>query len=343
MSKKAYLESLMNIDKQFIEAFHYCYNSKIPDGFKDVSDVIIAGMGGSIFGGLTVKEGYSSEKLFLPITLISDYNLPEYADEKTLVICTSYSGNTEETLSIFEEASSRGCRIYGLTSGGKLAEYIREEDDRTFGYIFSNKYNPSSVPRVGMGYTIGGTIGILANLGLLDVKISEIEDLATYINLFVNKIASEEVLISQISLKIFDKVPIIIGAEHTNAATHIWRNFYNETAKSLAFNLSIPDMNHHFLDGLSYPSKLKDTHVFVFTNSTLYNERIKKRIDITRSIVKRADIDEFSITLHGKTRIKEIFELIIIGSFISLNIAEQNGENPSSNEKVDQLKLALDN
>lgn len=343
MSKQAYLESLKNLDKQFIEAFHYCYNLKIPDGFKNISDVVIAGMGGSIFGGLAVKEGFAADKLFLPVTLISDYALPEYADEKTLVICSSYSGNTEETLSIYEEAASRGCCVFGLTSGGQLADFIRQGDDRVFGYIFSNKYNPSGVPRVGIGYTIGATIGVLANLGFLDIKVTEIEDLATYVNLFINKIAAEEVLISQISLKVFEKIPVFVGAEHINAATHIWRNFYNETAKSMAFNLNLPDMNHHFLDGLEYPSHIKDTHVFVFANSTLYNERTKKRVEISRSIIKKAGIDEFSITLHGKTRIKEIFELIIIGSFISLYIAEQNNEDPSTNEKVDYLKSALDN
>lgn len=286
-----------------------------------------------------MQSVFSTDKLLLPLTLISDYNLPEYADEKTLLITTSYSGNTEEILSTFKQGSEKGCKIVSITSGGKLKAQAEKKDFPV--YAFNPKNNPSGAPRTAVGYTIGATLAVFSKLGLLNFSNQEAKETYQYMKNFVKVIQKDQRMPSQLSQKILGRIPIFVSAEHLTAGTHIWRNFLNETSKHVGFTYEIPNMNHHFLDGLLHPRQLKDDFIFVYVMSKHYSADIRSRFEITRELTKKAGMLDVSITLGGNGRLNELLELITIGSVISYNIAGFHKADPTTNEMVDYLKSQL--
>lgn len=339
MPKDSYLNSIYSYADQFKQAWDEVKHLEFYEDHKAASDAIVGGMGASIFGGLVLKSVFENDKLLIPVNLVSDYHLPEYADEKTLLIPTSYSGNTEETLNIFDEGWDKGCPMVTITSGGKLQ--TKSENKELPSYVFDTKNNPSKAPRTGFGYNLGATLGIFSKLGLLDFKNKDAEDSYKYLKGFTKLIQKDEKMPTQIAQKIVGRIPVFITAEHLTSGAHIWRNFLNETSKHVGFTYEIPNMNHHFLDGLLHPRNLKDNFIFIYVFSKHYSKRVQDRFEITRQITKKAGMLDVSITLGGKGKLNELLELITIGSVISYNIAKFHGADPSTNEMVDLLKKEL--
>lgn len=339
MPKDAYLKSIYSYPDQFKQAWTEIRKLDFGEEYSEVGDAIISGMGASIFGGLVMKSAFAEDKLHLPVTTISNYNLPEYADEKTLLVTTSYSGNTEETLSAFDQGQDKGCPTVSITTGGKLEARSIKENSPV--YAFKPKNNPSGAPRTAVGYTIGATLGLFSKLGMLDFSENDAKATYTYLKNFINAIQKDDRMTSQVAQKAMTRFPVFISAEHLTSGAHIWRNFLNETSKHIGFTYEIPDMNHHFLDGLSFPAQIKDNFIFIYLVSGHYSPQIKKRFDITREITKKAGILDVSITLGGKGKLNEILELIIIGSIISYNLSKYHQVDPSTNEMVDFLKSKL--
>lgn len=342
MPQDTYLKSIYSYPAQFKQAWDESTSIQIPSEYNEINDVIISGMGGSIFGGLAVKSVFANESdgLLAPVSLVTGYDLPEYADEKTLVIATSYSGNTEETLSVFEQAVEKGCKVIVITTGGMLEKKANEYDLPA--YIFDPKFNYAEAPRTGLGYVIGATFGVLSKLDLLVFSDSESKKTFRYMSNFINMMKDEDRLPVQVAQKILGRIPIFVSAEHLSAGAHIWRNFLNETSKHIGFVSEIPDMNHHFLDGVLFPKQTKDNFLFVYINSNHYHARINKRFKISREITKKAGLLDISVTLGGNGKLNELFELIIIGSLVSFNLSRIHGANPATNEMVDYLKTSLD-
>jgi len=336
---KNYLSSINSYGKQFKEAWTKSKQVEFPFEYGGISDVIVAGMGGSAFPGFIIKSVFCDDKFLVPLDVVNRYELPGYADERTLVIATSYSGNTEETLSIVKQAKERGCKVVVIAAGGKLASLMQSENFP--GYVFDLKNNPSHAPRTSVGYLLGATMGILANLKLLNFSDKEALETSNYIESFIKFLNKDNKLAAQISQKLLGSAPIFIASEHLVAGAHIWRNFFNETAKNVAFMYEIPEMNHHFLDSLIYPKEFSEHSAFVFIRSDFYGEQIKKRFDISRHIVKKAGYKDMAITLSASTKFNQVWELIIIGSLVSYQLAKIHGVNPSSNEFVDYLKANL--
>jgi glucose/mannose-6-phosphate isomerase len=336
---KNYLNSINSYAKQFKEAWSKSKQVEFPFEYGGFSDVIIAGMGGSAFGGFIIKAVFCDDKFLVPLEIVNRYELPSYADERTLVLATSYSGNTEETLSVVRQAKDRGCKVVVIASGGKLASLMQSENFP--GYIFDTKHNPSNAPRTSIGYLLGATMGILANLKLLNFSDKEAQETSNYIETFIKFLNKDNKLPTQISQKLLGSAPIFIAGEHLVPGAHIWRNFFNETAKNVAFMYEIPEMNHHFLDSLIHPKEFIEHSAFVFIKSDFYNDQIKKRFDISRHVVKKAGYKDMAITLSASTKFSQVWELIIIGSLVSYQMAKIHGVNPSSNEFVDYLKANL--
>jgi len=339
MSKSAYLKSIASYHEQLRTSWKDVTAIQFTHEYKRVSDVIITGMGASNFGYRVLVSAFSNTRLILPVNLVNGYELPEYADEKTLFIATSYSGETEEVLTTLKEAKSKGCVIYAITSGGKLAKMINSGEIP--GYIFTTKYNPSGAPRTSIGYTIGATLGLLAKLGHLELAVKEFNEFVDFVEAYTKIILKNDDFIDSIASQIDGKIPVFITSEHLESAIHIWRNFLNETSKNIAFSYNVPAMNHHFLDGLKYPKSARDNLIFVYALSKLHSDKNKVRLRVSRDVNKKYGYTDMGIDLNGGTRLKEIFELIILGSVVSYKLADTRGEDPASNEMVDYLKSEL--
>ena len=218
-----------------------------PANYKFIENIVIAGMGGSAYGGHVVLSLFRNQ-LKIPFIIHSDYGLPQFVNENSLVVLESYSGSTEESLSAGEEAKKRGAKITGLTSGGKLAEFLKFNNYPSL--IFDPKHNPSGQPRLASGYMVLGTIALLNQMRLLNVSDQEVSNTVENLNKQQKNIMEKAKTLAQ---EIQGYIPVIFAAEHLVGNAHILRNQFNETSKSFSAFEDIPELNHHLLEGLKNP------------------------------------------------------------------------------------------
>lgn len=304
-----------------------------PEEYKDIENIVICGMGGSAYGGHVVKELFK-DTLALPIYVNSDYQLPAFVGPKTLVVLTSYSGSTEESVANSQEALTRGAKITGVTSGGKLREFLQSQNVPAL--IFNSQFNPSNQPRLGTGYIILGTIALLNQLGVLTVTdaaaqtaISELE-------------ANHEIIktqAQQAAQKIMGFLPMIFGADFLVGNAHIMRNQFNETSKTFSAFSEIPELNHHLMEGLKYPADKK--LIALILNSNFYIDRVAKRTQLTQDVVAKNNIPVVMYTPLGSDKLSQMLNVLSFGGYVTVYLGLLYGEDPSLIPWVDYFKEQL--
>ena len=305
----------------------------LPAEYSEVENIVFSGMGGSALGAQIVYHLYKNT-LSLPFYVNNDYTLPNFANENTLVILSSYSGTTEEILASAQDALKRGCKVTALTTSGALAE-VMSKNNKPF-IQFDLRNNPSNQPRLGSGYTILGTLIILSASGLLKLDPSEVlEDIYAAKNNFDNSRSNA----IEIAKNIVGYVPVIVASEFLNGCSHVMRNQINECSKSLAFNFPIPELNHHLMEGLKNPQdkKLK----FIFIESNLYSEKNTKRMNITKDVVNKNKILYVSYAPRSTSNISQALETVSFGGLLSFYLAILYGIDPSPIPWVDYFKEKL--
>lgn len=301
--------------------------------FGEVRNIVFSGMGGSSYGAHVVTSLYKYT-LDIPVYTNNDYDLPEFVDEKSLVIIASYSGSTEEALSSLEEAKERSAKIIVLTSGGKLAEAVK--DSAFDGVIFEAKNNPSGQPRLGTGYMVLGTIEILGKIHMIDI---DPDFIANTIDELGSKHEQIKDKAREISQKIDGFIPIIFGASHLSGNAHIIRNQFNETSKSFSSYHEIPEANHHLLEGLKNPVDRK--LIALLLNSQLYGEIIKKRMGLTAEVFEKNNTASISYEALTSSNLAQVLEVLMFGSYLTFYLGILYDQDPSLIPWVDFFKEKL--
>lgn len=335
-------ESIKNLSKQCQAAWNDVASLDLPSSFSTASSIIFSGMGGSSYGGRIIKNLYF-DKVNVPVDIISDYHLPGYANKESLVIAASYSGSTEETISCINDALRIGCKIIGISSGGKLFDLLSSAHKPV--YKFNPVYNPSLQPRMGQGYMQIGQIAILNKLGYLKLTDGEfanvIKDLnENQISLDIEMLQNNNIA-KQLAVVFQNKIVNIIGAEFLEGAIHSIRNPFHETGKHFANYFILPELNHHLMEGLFFPSSNKKNLLFFLIGSDLYSERIKKRMNLTEEVIKKNDIKAVKLEMKSLSKIGQVFELIQIGSFITFYLSMLHNLDPVKIPWVDYFKDKL--
>ncbi len=304
-----------------------------PQDFRSIKNIVVCGMGGSSYGG-RISLPFFKDQLKVPIYTNDDYHLPAYVNEDTLIILSSYSGTTEETLTCGQEALTRKAKITGLTTGGELGNFL--ESNNFTALIFEPKYNPSGQPRLGTGYTVFGAISILNQLGLVAVN----DDVTAMLDSLEKQ--QEEIKNKAIEMAklVYGKIPVVFAAEFLKGNAYIIRNQCNETAKSFSAFSELPDLNHHLMEGLKNPP---DKKLFVlFINSDLYSDKLSKRVELTKDVVGKNNVlfDEYKA--QGSTKLSQVLEVLSFGAYITLYLAFLYGQDPSVIPWVDYFKEQLE-
>lgn len=302
--------------------------------FRNISNIISIGMGGSSLGADFIKSVFY-ENLKVPIYIIRDYNPPKFINKNSLVFLISYSGNTEEVIYEFYKIKKITKKIIIVSSGGKLENLAKRNK---ISFIKINPINnPCAQPRVGIGYQIGPFIMILKNLNLLDVNINEIKKSIRTIDINTIKNTAKK-----LSYKLKDKSIIIISSEHFVGNIHIFANQLNETSKQFAFWFTLPEMNHHLLEGLNFPKECIEKYFyFIFIKSKKFYKRTILRYKITQEILKKRKIKFKEIEISGMSRFQESLKLLLLSSFISFYLGILNKIDPSEIPWVNFLKQKL--
>lgn len=305
----------------------------LPSEITDIKNIVFCGMGASVYGALVVKALQGPEMPF-PVEIISDYHLPAFVDNNTLVVLTSYSGTTEEVLSCAQEAKAKGAQMVVITKGGALAEFAHENNLPA--YIFDAKLNPAGVPRLGNGYTILGLIGLLNKMRIIIVEEREIENAIIRLKEKFGEIKMRAMKDSQTYV---DTIPVVFAAEHLSGNGQILRNQFNETSKTFSAYYLIPDLNHHLMEGLQFPKEAKLK--FLILNSPNYSPKIKKRMGLTIDVVKQNNRKVEEFLTSGQTVYDDFLEVLTYGCFLTLYLGLAYGQNPAVNPWVDYFKEKL--
>jgi glucose/mannose-6-phosphate isomerase len=306
---------------------------KFPQNYQKSEIIVISGMGGSIYNYYVINS-FFYDSLKIPCLMVNGYSLPASVDYHTLFIGSSYSGSTEETIFSTQEAIRNKSLVTAVTSGSKLAELMKK-NNLPF-YQFAPKFNPCGQPRIGLGYTIFGPILILTKLNYIRLNISALRKSISVLKINDRDIQKKA---DQIKDKLKEKIVIFVGAEHLAGNVHIVRNQLNETAKSFAEYHLIPELNHHLMEGLTYPKNKR--MIFIFYNSNYYDERNSKRMEVTKKILKKQNIDYLDIPFAAKDKMEEFLFYLQFGSYLSFLLGIDYGVNPSLIPWVDYFKKQL--
>jgi glucose/mannose-6-phosphate isomerase len=304
----------------------------MPDEYKRIKNVVICGMGGSAYGG-HVAVSLFHDSLTVPVIINSDYHLPGFVNEDTLVLLTSYSGSTEEVLACGEEAKRRNAKIAGFSSGGKLGDFLK---DTYPGFTFEPKFNPSGQPRLGTGYMIMSTIVLLRAAGVMTIPDEEVKKSIDELRSSQNDI---QITAQGLAQQLIGYLPVIMTAEFLNGNGHIMRNQFNETSKVFTAYAAVPELNHHLLEGLKNPEGHKLMTLLI--TSELYSDKIKKRMVLTEDVIRQNNVPVAKYQAGGTTPLSQVLNVLCLGGYVTVYLALLYGLDPSLIPWVNYFKEKL--
>lgn len=331
LDKSNVFASVENLFNQITHAFEEASKVIVPDIYQNIDNIIMCGMGGSGLAGRVIESVYND--LPIPLIRVNDYNLPAFVNEKSLVICSSYSGNTEETIENANQAIAKNAKWMVITASGKLLDLAKQHGVPF--YQINPTFNPSNQPRMAIGYSVIGQLVLVAKTGLLTFTQDDIEKIVLAMK------GIDVTLAKQMAKSLAGKVILYIASGHLVGPTHVSNNQLNENAKNLSFDFQIPELNHHLMEGLRNPIDNKEDFVALLIESDLHSERIKKRFEITKEVFEKNGIQTQSFKCLADSKIAEAFEMIQFGAYIAFYISMLNGIDPSPIPWVDYFKEKL--
>lgn len=324
-------ESIIQFPDQFKQVMSDIPMQHVPHECMLVKNIVLAGMGGSALAG-RILQSLDQQLLKVPFTVSTEFNLPNFVDEQTLVIVSSYSGNTEESLCALSEALACKARIYVLTSGGALARIATEKNIPA--YIFVPQHNPSAQPRMGLGYSLAGLLFLLSRCQFIKFP----ERLPQVVELMQARRARVEKIGQELASQVVGKSIVILASEHLKGAAHAVKNMLNENAKTMSFLFDLPEANHHLLEGLGYPANNPENYLFLNLNSSLYRTEVSKTYPKTIEIMRKQHFTVIDFPLVGDDQLMECLNVIQTGAWISYYLAGYNHIDPGPIPWIDYLK-----
>ena len=296
---------------------------------KNFQQVVICGMGGSGIGGKLIEKWFY-DTCKVPVILVKDYTLPNFINENTLVIASSYSGNTEETIAAAKEAFLKNATIVGITSGGDLQKFCATHE---FDLAKLPGGNP---PRSMMAYSVIHLVNIMIQANL--IPSDSLEHFKKCRNLLNNELLVIKEKAKELAHFLHHKQAFIYAPSEHEAVAVRARQQFNENSKILCCHHIIPELNHNEVVG--WGGGNSDIAVVLFT-SNFINDRNKLRLDLTKRIVLNKTPHLLTIEPKGKNIFEETFYLIHIIDWASIYLAELNQVDPMEIEVIDFLKGEL--
>lgn len=318
---------------------------KVPKDYSQIENVVLNGMGGSNLGAQIIKTVLADE-LKVPFNIEPGYGVPAYVNNKTLFVISSYSGTTEEPLSVYKEVKKRGAKVIAITEHNEKSQlYKLMYKDDIPGYIFKPEKNPSHQPRLGVGYTIFGSMTLLAKAGLFSLKKEKIAQIIKQLEIWGASLKPETLTKNNIAKKIAENISgrmvVLAGAEFLAGNLHAMRNQVNECSKQFMSYLVVPDMNHYAMEGLVNPEENREDMIFLFIDSKLYHKRNQTRMQLTKQVVKKNGINIVSQELKATTKLGQAFEMLQLGAWVSYYLGILNNVDPAKIPYVDWFKAQL--
>ena len=296
---------------------------------KRIQNILISGLGGSGIGGTVVSE-ILADRLSLPVIVNKDYSLPEFVNENTLVIACSYSGNTEETLAVFELAEKKNAQVICISSGGKLSQLAKEGAHELVTI-------PGGLPpRASFGYPFVQLLNVFVKLGFVSGLL--MKDIAAAIKLLEQEQENIQHEAVALANKLFGKTPVIYALSGCEGIALRFRQQLNENSKMLAWHNVFPEMNHNELVG--WTGKKDELAVVALRTSNDHPKNVI-RLEICKTIISDCTSSWSDIFAKGDTRISQALYLIHLTDWVSLYLAQLKNIDPVEVKVIDFLKGEL--
>jgi glucose/mannose-6-phosphate isomerase len=327
-----------DLSGQMADAWKLSQAVSLPEDLRRVQNVVVAGMGGSAIGG-SLLEAYAAADMPIPISVWRGYGLPQYVNDRSLVIVASYSGNTEETLSAMNEAHTRGARMIAVTTGGRVLQQATDWSVPTLTFSYDAQ------PRATLGYLFTPLVGIVTRLGFLPDQEALIREAIARVRAADNEwgaqVARTHNLAKQMARAATRKVVVVYGSEFLSAVARRWKTQVNENSKQWAFFEEFSELNHNAIVGYAYPANLAERiQVFVLDSGQL-SHRIRLRMQVTNRLMDQFGVSHQTVSGSGTGKLAQIFTLISLGDYMSYYLALLNGADPTEIRPIDFLKSEL--
>jgi glucose/mannose-6-phosphate isomerase len=298
--------------------------------------LVVCGMGGSAIGG-DLAAAALGDRATRPITTVRGYALESWTGPDSLVLCASYSGDTEETLACFEAAGVAGAGRVALTTGGQLAELARAEGVPVIGV-------PAGMqPRAAVVYMTVGVLECAALCGAAPALHSEIDTAAALLGELAEEWgpdAPEESEAKALATQLQGTLPIVHGAGPTVAPARRWKTQLNENANAAAFWAQLPEANHNEICSWERGAA-RLAMAGVFLEDPDQHPRVRRRIELNAAEAQRAGAPAIRVTSRGDTPLERVLSLVLLGDLTSVYLAVLDGVDPTPVETLVRFKAAL--
>ena len=338
LDPEAMLARIKELPLQCRQAWQTAMSFDLPQDYRKIDKVVILGVGGSAIGGDLIRTLLQAE-MKIPVIVHRDYGLPAYIDEKTLLIASSYSGNTEETLSGFELALKTGAKKIAVTTGGKLGEISKANNVPVF------KIEYRAQPRAALGFSFIPTLGVLQKLGFIKDKAADVAETVRVLDDISARHDEKSPLKSnpakQLAQKLYGKLLVVYGAGIAAEVAHRWKTQLNENSKVWTFYEVFPELNHNAIVGYGLPQDIASKTMVVLLRSPAFNARIKLRYDVTCEILKQSGVAYDFVDGEGQSDLSQIMSLVFIGDYVSYYLALLYKTDPTPVKLIAYLKDRL--
>jgi glucose/mannose-6-phosphate isomerase len=330
------------VPQQIEDAWRAAEGLDVPESLAAVERIVVAGMGGSAMGAGLV-QALAAHESPAPFEVVRDYRLPAHTrGPRTLVIASSYSGNTEETLAAFAQAGEQGTQRLVLAGGGELVARARAEGVPS---VLLPVPEPAPQPRAMVVYSCVLLLGLLCRLGLLADKRADVEESAEVLRARWSEIRAATPAVrnpaKRLAGQLVGRIPVVFGADVLAPVAQRWKGQLNENAKSWAGFDVLPELNHNTVAGILFPQELMTKVAVILLTTHLYPQRIQRRFDVTRQLFMEQGLAVDVIKARGESLLAAMLSALHFGDYVSYYLAMAYDVDPTPIPPIQELKEQL--
>jgi len=309
---------------------------RLPETHGEAQDVAVLGMGGSAISG-DILRSLATLTGRKPVQVVRGYDIPASVGEGTLVVACSHSGNTEETLSAFQQAIDAGAKVFVITTGGEIAELA----DRAGVPVFRYEYDGE--PRSSTGHQLMALLALGERAGLVESQERAVSEAVMLMKKQRSELGFDaprgQNPAKQLAERLHGRLPVIVGAGVLDGAAYRWKTQINENSKSWALHETLPELDHNSIVGFGKPDA-SHLHV-VFLRHAALHPRLLLRYEATGEALDDAGVSHETVEAQGTSALAQVMTAIYFGDLTSYYLALLNGVQPAIVEPIDNLKAKL--
>jgi glucose/mannose-6-phosphate isomerase len=338
LDSQNFLHDIDTLPDQVAEAWALGSGYDLPAAYRAPRQVVVTGMGGSAIGGALAQAVVGGE-CTAPLSVVRDYRLPAYVGPETLVIASSHSGNTEETLSAAEAALGRGARVMAITRGGKLGALAEARGLPVW------RFQHTGQPRAAVGYSFMLTLAALFKAGLIGDLSAQVAEAVAAMRAQQPQFRAETPVVNnpakRMAGQLMERIGAIYGADYLAPVARRWKGQLNEVGKSLALFDELPEMDHNAVVGTMFPEQTLSKVMVLFLRSAHEHPRNRLRVDVTREIFMTAGFNTDVIDANGPSPLADMLTVLHYGDYAAYYLAMCYDIDPSPVPQIDYLKQQL--